>query len=344
MDSLLFVMAAGQAVLISIQLCIVPGVRKAATTMLAIVLIIFAGLFLVVAGKNANITYWPFRLDLALTTALIPSLWFQTSAACGASFSDKKRNITLLVSSLVGSIGVSAIVSRYPEVFVAILAMLLFTIVRSIAVFARHIEAYDQTHSSSDLERLGWLRNAYFGIALVGVLGVAQAGAEILIAPQVAAYVTTLIPICFISLNIYLSIKLLRIRSAEPIAVLHQRPTKRNQLSSIDLESVQEKLEKVMKQDLIFRDSRLQLRDVSERTGLDELAITEAIRRGLGRNFFDYVNAHRIKYAQTALTETNKSVSLIMNESGFNSKSSFYTEFKKRNGQSPAGYRKDYAV
>ena len=57
--------------------------------------------------------------------------------------------------------------------------------------------------------------------------------------------------------------------------------------------------------------------------------------------FFDYINEYRINDAKTLLKEqTDLTVLEILYKIGFNSKSSFYTAFKKETQQTPTKYRK----
>lgn len=64
------------------------------------------------------------------------------------------------------------------------------------------------------------------------------------------------------------------------------------------------------------------------------------------RNFSDYINGLRIDDAKKLLAEPDfkhYTIVAIGLECGFNSKSTFYTAFKKFTGQTPTAYRKQYA-
>ena len=59
-------------------------------------------------------------------------------------------------------------------------------------------------------------------------------------------------------------------------------------------------------------------------------------------SFFDLVNDYRIEYAKTLLEkyqDQKVTVIAIAMESGFNSKTSFYLQFRKRTGTTPAKFR-----
>ena len=63
----------------------------------------------------------------------------------------------------------------------------------------------------------------------------------------------------------------------------------------------------------------------------------------MGLHFFDFMNQYRINYAKDLLIDQNRqdlTVLEILYDAGFNSKSSFNTEFKKRSGVTPTEYRR----
>jgi len=60
----------------------------------------------------------------------------------------------------------------------------------------------------------------------------------------------------------------------------------------------------------------------------------------LEQTFFDYVNRWRVQDAMRLLEQSSENVLTISNEVGFNSRSSFYTAFKKVTGNTPTAYRK----
>jgi AraC-like DNA-binding protein len=61
----------------------------------------------------------------------------------------------------------------------------------------------------------------------------------------------------------------------------------------------------------------------------------------LGKSFTNLINEYRIEKAKELLeTENNFTVEGIGYESGFNSKSTFFTTFKKITGKTPTEYQK----
>ena len=70
-------------------------------------------------------------------------------------------------------------------------------------------------------------------------------------------------------------------------------------------------------------------------------AVSQVLNEKLGLNFFDFVNEYRVKEAQTNISQTIGSrlnVYAIALDSGFSSKSAFYSAFKRFTGMTPREY------
>lgn len=62
-------------------------------------------------------------------------------------------------------------------------------------------------------------------------------------------------------------------------------------------------------------------------------------------NFFDLINSQRIEHAKRLLkSDSQKGILDIAMDSGFNSKSTFYAQFKKFAGMSPSAYRSEVSL
>lgn len=85
----------------------------------------------------------------------------------------------------------------------------------------------------------------------------------------------------------------------------------------------------------------LTLAALADQVAMTPREVSELLNQSLGVHFFDFINGYRIDQARDLLVnEPRQSILDILLASGFNSKSSFNTAFKKRVGQTPSAYRK----
>lgn len=117
-------------------------------------------------------------------------------------------------------------------------------------------------------------------------------------------------------------------------------------LSDEQRQSIFQKLETVMRDDLLYLDANLTLRTVAEKLAVSANQLSEAVNVSSDRNFNDYVNSFRIKAVCKKLEtgDHNRLTFLaIALECGFNSKASFNRSFRKQIGQTPSAFAKSLA-
>ncbi len=118
---------------------------------------------------------------------------------------------------------------------------------------------------------------------------------------------------------------------------------KRKLISEEELLRIKVQLEKVMETQKPYLDSELNLIKLSELLSVSTHQLSYTINTGFQKNFFQYVNEYRIEYAKKLLKDSSKnklSILGIAYESGFNSKTSFNTTFKKLTNQTPSEFKK----
>jgi len=113
------------------------------------------------------------------------------------------------------------------------------------------------------------------------------------------------------------------------------------QKSTTETEQTLKLLSEYMSTEKPYLDPELSLQKLATGLNLPEKQLSLLINKHIGKHFFDYVNEYRINDAKTLLKEqTELTVLEILYQIGFNSKSSFYTAFKKETLQTPLAYRK----
>ena len=110
-------------------------------------------------------------------------------------------------------------------------------------------------------------------------------------------------------------------------------------LKSEQMQQVADKLDKVMKDEKLFLGEDLSLNRISGAISVSENHISETLSKHLKTNFFKYVHGHRIEAAKALLISSDKLVSTIGFEVGFNTKSTFNAAFKKSTELTPTAFR-----
>ena len=104
-----------------------------------------------------------------------------------------------------------------------------------------------------------------------------------------------------------------------------------------------EKLQTFMANDKPHLESELTLAQLSEKINIPTHYLSQVINERLKVNFLDFINGYRIKEAQERLLDPKLSHYTILSiayDAGFNSKSTFYSAFKKGTGMTPSQFRK----
>lgn len=102
------------------------------------------------------------------------------------------------------------------------------------------------------------------------------------------------------------------------------------------------KLETFMLQEQAFLNENISIHQVSKELNIPQHHLSITINIEFEQNFYNYVNCHRIRYAEDLLKDPEKneeSILMIACLSGFQSKSSFNKFFKSFYGMTPSKYR-----
>jgi len=117
----------------------------------------------------------------------------------------------------------------------------------------------------------------------------------------------------------------------------------KSKLSNEDRAEIKTKLFAVMQEKKPYLENGITLPELAEVVGCTSNNLSQVINDELGKSFFDFINEYRINHAKQQLlcSESGKTPILqIAMDAGFNSKSAFYTAFRKEVGVTPSQYRK----
>lgn len=135
-------------------------------------------------------------------------------------------------------------------------------------------------------------------------------------------------PICF-TLILFLTIFFSLFDSNKP---------ERKKIADADLWIT--KLEKVILDKQLYKDPNLKLNDLAQHINISMHQLSQLLNDNLGKSFSTYINEYRIAEA-CKLISTNGHLTFeaIGYEVGYNSKSTFYTAFRKIKDTTPALYK-----
>ena len=114
-------------------------------------------------------------------------------------------------------------------------------------------------------------------------------------------------------------------------------------LSEKRLEEIARKLKEVMEIEKPYLQNKITLDEVSEMIHENRKDVSRIINEKYNVNFFDFISLYRInefKRLATAENLKNKTIFSLALDSGFNSKSSFNSVFKKLMGSTPTQFLK----
>jgi AraC-like DNA-binding protein len=147
----------------------------------------------------------------------------------------------------------------------------------------------------------------------------------------------------FFSLVLYVNIFLFVSRRKTSNLFSANQDLRRYANKKIDNEhafTLTEKLQKIILEEDLYKNPDLKLNELAKKINISGHQLSQLLNDNLGKSFAAYLNEYRINEA-CSLIANNKSIKLeaIGYEVGFNSKSTFYTAFKKHKHTTPTLYK-----
>lgn len=118
---------------------------------------------------------------------------------------------------------------------------------------------------------------------------------------------------------------------------------RREVISEEELLKWKKSLDDYIREEAPYLNAKLTLHELSENIGLKPYQISKLINTVYEKNFNDFINSYRIEEFKRRATKdelVNKTLLSIALESGFNSKTTFNTAFKKLTNQTPLQFIK----
>lgn len=116
---------------------------------------------------------------------------------------------------------------------------------------------------------------------------------------------------------------------------------KGSNLTTEQIKKYKSKISKYFDEHQPYIESNITLQHLAEIINISPKALSQVINAGFSCSFFDFINKYRIKHALKILDKevANFTIQEVMYDSGFSSKSSFNTAFKKFTGLTPTDYK-----
>lgn len=100
-------------------------------------------------------------------------------------------------------------------------------------------------------------------------------------------------------------------------------------------------LDKLMDERKLFLENGLTLKNLSREARLSPHHLSQVINQHRHKNFYDYINGYKARYAANYLQSHGKTnLTRLAFECGFNNKVSFFRAFKKYTGETPTSFLK----
>lgn len=105
------------------------------------------------------------------------------------------------------------------------------------------------------------------------------------------------------------------------------------------------RLEKVILEEELYKNPDLKLNELAKKINISGHQLSQLLNDNMGKSFAAYINEYRINEACALITSNNGiKLEAIGYEVGFNSKSTFYTAFKKHKHTTPTLYKEQPLV
>ena len=104
-----------------------------------------------------------------------------------------------------------------------------------------------------------------------------------------------------------------------------------------------QQLESILREQKLYKNPNLKSSDLAEKLNISTHQFSQLLNDNLKKSFSVFISEYRIEEAKQLIqSNTRYTLDAIGNESGFNSKSTFYTTFKRIVGMTPARYKEQF--
>ena len=174
-----------------------------------------------------------------------------------------------------------------------------------------------------------WFLSIFFGVAFVWF------------AYTFAAYTSYIVGALSFTFILYLIVLLLVFKNSQEAVFFQEKERYKNKtIEKETLDLISQKITIIVEKEL-FLNSNFTLEEAAKELKVPKYILSQYVNEVLGKSFSNLIKEYRIEKAKKLLeTEKNLTVESLGYDSGFNSKSTFFTAFKKQTGLTPTEYQK----
>lgn len=205
-----------------------------------------------------------------------------------------------------------------------------------------------QKESKADLSavNLAWLKTLVSGFVLVFTADSLLAAVKVagLFEPIEISLLSHIgVSIYHATLLLLLALLTYTIARLPLVEQVQLQPTEQDEDSKSFKADHVERIENHMRQHKPYLDSDITIDSLASALALSPKVLSVTLNHHFEKNFYEFINSYRIEDAkQLLINEPGKTITDIFYQVGFNSKSVFYTFFRKSEGMTPSAYRKKY--
>jgi AraC-like DNA-binding protein len=221
----------------------------------------------------------------------------------------------------------------------------------SIRLVMAHATRIRNEFSSIEKINLNWLRNLLVGLGCIFLLYLGDQFFPDLMGMNILGDMVTVVVVILIYAMGYLGLRQPLIFTRDSMipvtseAESDAQAEEKYRKSGLDKETSRlflEQLSSYMETEKPYLDGGLVLPQLAQQLGISANYLSQIINEQLQVNFYDFINNYRVEEAKRLIRDSGGRPNIlnIALDSGFNSKSAFYTAFKKATSMTPGVYRK----
>lgn len=172
------------------------------------------------------------------------------------------------------------------------------------------------------------------------VLSIFLGNLIIWVAYNTVSYTSYIVGALSFSFIFYLLFLLIHFRRTKGAIFNRSLKYSNKKIKATDAENLSVQLDHLMEKEKMYTDANLKLSDVASKMNILPHTLSQLINDNLGKSFTVLINEYRVNEAKN-LIRSNDQIKLeaIGYDCGFNSKSTFYSAFKKITNTTPAKYK-----